>query len=133
MSTAEKHGSVSAALEAVPIIDEAVLEELRELDDEGGGFFEEVVQAYVQDAPAMADDLRSGISGGDVEKTARIAHSLKTSSLQIGAQGLGELCRQVEEKSRGGSCEGLQALLPAIDAQVTAVCATLATRIETTA
>ena len=132
-STAEEHGSVSAALEAVPIIDEAVLEELRELDDEDGGFFEEVVQAYVQDAPAMADDLHSGISGGDVEKTTRIAHSLKTTSLQIGAQGLGELCRQVEEKSRGGSCEGLQALLPAIGAQVTAVCATLATRIKTTA
>ena len=131
-STDDGQVGVSATLESIVIIDEAVLDELRELDDEGGGFFEEVVQAYVKDAPVMVDDLRAGIGGGNVEKITRVAHSLKTSSFQLRAQGLGELCRQVEEKSRGGSCEGLEALLPAIESQVVAVCATLTTRVEAT-
>jgi HPt (histidine-containing phosphotransfer) domain-containing protein len=119
---------VSEALESV--IDEATLDELRQLDDEDGGFLEEVVQAYVQDAHVLLDDLRAGIGCGNAKKTARAAHSLKTPSFQVGALGLGELCRQVEEKSRGGSCEGLESLLQAIAAQVVAVSAALTTQIE---
>ena len=112
------------------IIDEAVLDELRQLDDEDGGFFEEVVQAYVKDAPLRVDDLHIWIRGGNADKISRAANSLETSSRQLGALALGELCRQVEERSRGGSCEGLETLLPAIESQVAAACAALTTRIE---
>ena len=112
------------------IIDEVVLDDLRQLDDEDGEFFEEVVQTYVQDAHLLLDDLRAGIGCGNAEKTARAAHSLKTPSFQLGALELGELCRQVEEKSRGGSCEGLESPLQEIAAQVVAVCAALTNRIK---
>ena len=120
--------SVTAASES--ILDEAALDELRDLDDQDGGFFLEVVQAYLTDVPAMVDELRLGIQNGNAERTTRVAHSMKSSSFQLGAKQLGELCRQAEELSRRGSCEGLEPLLAAIESQVVAVRAALATEIE---
>jgi HPt (histidine-containing phosphotransfer) domain-containing protein len=75
----------------------------------------EIVDAFVEDAPALLAELRRGVEQGDAALAQRAAHSLKSGGLTFGATGFAELCRQAENAARGGEAAGIAPLMAPIE------------------
>ena len=65
-------------------------------------FVDELVDTYLEDGTQIVEQLRDAASRGSVADLVRPAHSLKSSSLNVGALPLGEQCRTLEEAARRG-------------------------------
>ncbi len=76
----------------------------RLIDMTGGelDFVDELIDTYVEEAEGQVVALRAALTRDDQEGLIRAAHSLKSSSLNVGALALGEACRELEEGSRQG-------------------------------
>ena len=84
-------------------IDRATFERL--VDMAGGEleFVDELVDTYLEDGAQQVELLRDAAAdGAGPDALVRPAHSLKSSSLNVGALALGELCRTLEEAARRG-------------------------------
>lgn len=57
---------------------------------------DEVVEAYVADAPGRMDAIVDAVEAGDAEAIGRAAHAYKSSSAQVGATRLHELLKELE-------------------------------------
>ena len=77
-----------------PIIDPATFAELQETA--GADFVSELVQTFLEEAPAMLQELRDALASGNAEGYRRAAHSLKSNSLTFGARTLAALAREQE-------------------------------------
>lgn len=84
-------------------IDGATLANL--LDATGGdqAFVDELIDTYLGEGARLVADLVAAAGAGDVAGLVLPAHSLKSSSQNVGALELGERCRALEEDARGGS------------------------------
>jgi HPt (histidine-containing phosphotransfer) domain-containing protein len=82
------------------LIDHATLNELREaLGDELDG----IIKLYVDGLPEQADALVQLLAAQDLPTLRRTAHSLKGSSVSMGAQALGALSAQIERLAATGT------------------------------
>ena len=80
-----------------------VLQTLRELDESGGnGLLREVFGLFLQAAPQGLDQVNSAIEAGDAAALARVAHGLKSSSANVGAETLSGCYRELERMARDG-------------------------------
>jgi HPt (histidine-containing phosphotransfer) domain-containing protein len=86
-----------------PVLDRTTLDGIRQLDDGSGRLLAQVIQLYVEGAPGLLGELRRGFDGHDVELVKRAAHTLKSSSGNVGALRLAELCRRIETAARAGT------------------------------
>jgi len=75
-------------------IDIAIFSELR--DTTGSDFVRELVDTFLEEAPAMLADLRDALARGDADRFRRAAHSLKSNSHTFGAIALGNLAKDLE-------------------------------------
>jgi HPt (histidine-containing phosphotransfer) domain-containing protein len=75
-------------------IDRATFEALKETT--GAEFVVELVDTFLQEAPAMLDELRRTLAAKDADKFRRTAHSLKSNSNTFGALTLGAMARELE-------------------------------------
>lgn len=92
-------------------IDIAVFSELR--DTTGSDFVRELVDTFLEEAPAMVADLRDALARGDAERFRRAAHSLKSNSNTFGAMALGSLAKDLELAGLAGTVSrGEEALAP---------------------
>ena len=81
------------------LLDHATLNELREaLGDE----LDSIVRLYVQDLPSHTQTLLDLWAQRDLATLRRSAHSLKGSSVSMGAQRLGALAAQIEKLAAAG-------------------------------
>jgi HPt (histidine-containing phosphotransfer) domain-containing protein len=69
-------------------------------------FVDDLVDTYLADALDQMGALDAAVAAGDAAALTRPAHSLKSSSLNVGALELGGLARQLEEQGRGGQMDG---------------------------
>ncbi|MBP2678971.1 MAG: hypothetical protein H6Q82_2036, partial [Deltaproteobacteria bacterium] len=84
-------------------IDESVLDGIRELEGAGNhGFFERIVKLYLSGAPGLVEGVLAGAEKGDMDSLLLAVHTLKSSSANVGAIGLSDLCRKIEGKARTG-------------------------------
>ncbi|HEX2709321.1 MAG TPA: response regulator, partial [Candidatus Deferrimicrobium sp.] len=84
-------------------IDKTVLDGIRELEGAGNhGFFERIINLYLSGASGLVGGILSAAEKGDMESLLRAAHTLKSSSANVGATGLSDLCRKIEGKARAG-------------------------------
>ena len=65
-----------------------------------------VVSLYLEQTPKLLEELALAIRQSDAEAQASIAHTVKSSSLTVGAVALADTCRKIEEWSREGRVEG---------------------------
>ena len=82
----------------MPIIDKATFEELKQMS--GEDYINELIDAFLEDAPNMIAAMRAAISAQDVESFRRNAHSLKSNANTFGATELGVLARELEFMAR---------------------------------
>jgi HPt (histidine-containing phosphotransfer) domain-containing protein len=100
------------------VLDQATLDSL--VDSVGGDieFLAELIDTYVADAPLQLEALNSALAAGDVAELVRPAHTLKSASASLGALGLAERCRQLEQSAKTGSLEGAAQTIDGIAAEV---------------
>jgi HPt (histidine-containing phosphotransfer) domain-containing protein len=85
-------------------IDAAAFANLLEMTGGDIEFVDDLVDTYLEEGVSLIDRMRMAASAGDGanDDLLRAAHSLKSSSLNVGALSLGELCRALEADARGG-------------------------------
>ena len=74
-----------------------------------------VVELYLSSTPTLLQTLREAESGGDAEKLKAAAHSFKSSSANLGALKLADVCKELETLGRAGSTEGALPLLMQVE------------------
>ncbi|HDK38508.1 MAG TPA: hybrid sensor histidine kinase/response regulator, partial [Thiolapillus brandeum] len=84
-------------------VDLAILDELQDLMEEG---FADLLKTYLRDSPQRLMDIRDAIKAGDAEMLRGAAHTLKSSSANMGALLLSELAKKLEMLGREGTTKG---------------------------
>jgi HPt (histidine-containing phosphotransfer) domain-containing protein len=108
--------SVSPA-EGSTAVDRAALDRLLAVTGGDAAFLDELVDAFLADAPTQLGALRGAADSGIITELVRPAHSLKTNSANMGAESLAELCRSLEVVARGGSVDDPVSRVRAIEAE----------------
>ena len=106
-----------------PTIDRATFDALRETT--GADFVKELVDTFLEEAPAMLEELRTAYTTGDADTFRRTAHSLKSNSNTFGALALGTLARELELGGIAKAAEGGGRSLDALEQEYSRVAAAL--------
>ncbi len=69
----------------------------------GEALLRKIIGVYFDSAPPLLKSLRATLQGGDPEAARRAVHTLKSSSANLGASSLSELCRAIEANARAGN------------------------------
>ena len=92
---------------AAPTFDPGVLEGLDALAGEQG-FRVQIIAAYVASSQQLLASMERGLVGGDRDALARAAHTLSSSSAQVGGLRLAVLCKSLEAAARQRSADALE-------------------------
>jgi HPt (histidine-containing phosphotransfer) domain-containing protein len=65
--------------------------------------FPAIIRGYIEHAPTLMRELDEGVAAADAGRLVRPAHSLKSSSANVGAKRLSEISQDVEHAAREGS------------------------------
>lgn len=97
---AERREEPAAAAAPAPVVlDESVLAELREVM---GNEFDNLVQMFLADAARYIAALEEAASANDLERMIGPAHTLKSSSANLGAMAVSAAARRIETAAREG-------------------------------
>ena len=100
------------------MLDARPLQMLRSLQTPGmPDILEQTIDLFFADAPLQIDKIREALARGDVRAAGHAAHSLKSSSRNLGAARLGRTCEKLELAGRAGVGDGAQALCDEIEAE----------------
>jgi two-component system sensor histidine kinase/response regulator len=98
------------------------------IDEYGEDFLVELIDVYLNDTPNRLRQLRQAFDGDDTANFVREAHTLKSSSANLGAMGLSALAKEMEFAGRNGEIEKMATELNHLEeafAQVKAVLETV--------
>ena len=96
-----------------PVIDQRALQQIAELDPgDDGEFVNSIIDTYVENAEVLMLELSESVGDDEVEVATRAAHSLKSSSANVGATRFSSLCAAMEKHGRDGN---LQAIADRLD------------------
>ena len=108
-------------------IDAAIIGDLL---DTMGSEFGDLVRVYLEDAPQQINAIAAAAATGDAAAQLAPAHTLKSSSANIGATTLSELARRIEHAARAGVPTGPAELAAGIQPEYERVAADLSRLIE---
>jgi signal transduction histidine kinase/DNA-binding response OmpR family regulator len=94
----------------------ATIAQLQEMDD-NDGFFNRIIEAYLEKSPVDIEQLNQGLASSDPEALRKAAHSFKSSSYNLGAHKLAELCKTLEKRVRDKDLEQAGWLCASIDGE----------------
>ncbi|HHW77517.1 MAG TPA: response regulator, partial [Xanthomonadaceae bacterium] len=93
-------------------LDERALAQIRALQRSGKpGLLGKIIGLYLDGSPKLLQQARDAVAGADPEALRQAAHSLKSSSANLGATRLAALCRELEQSGRERRLEGVVELL----------------------
>ncbi len=78
-------------------------------------YLHELIDSFLEDAPQLVTDLRSGVEAGDAKRVHVAAHSLKANAADFGATRLRDFNRTLEEMAKNGTLEEAPDLVTAIE------------------
>lgn len=82
------------------IIDKNVLQELRKMEVIlNKKIVDKIISLYLEHTPQQIKDMEKDLEMGDIESFCRQAHTLKSSSGNVGAIKMAELCAALEKDS----------------------------------
>ena len=105
------------------VLDAVILDSLRELESMGGqaGLLEKIIHLYLDTAPKYMEQMRIAIADHDAGALKVAAHTLKSSSANLGARGFAELCKKLEIIGREGSFVDTETMLMGLAQNYTTV------------
>ena len=84
-------------------IDQATFNELKQMS--GADFINELIDAFLDEAPNMIQNMHTALDTKDVESFRRNAHSLKSNANTFGATELGALAKELEMMGKQSNLE----------------------------
>ncbi len=101
-------------------LDRTALDNILLLGKSGGpALLRRIIEIYFRNAPDLIGAMQAAVAAGDMAALGRAAHSLKSSSLNVGAARLGRLCREIETAVRSDSPDAAVKLAEGIGAEYT--------------
>ena len=93
-----------------PLLDNKILESLRELDALSAkpGFFKKLVNLYLETSPNYVVQIREAIAANDCEALKLAAHTLKGASANLGALQFADDCHVLEAMGRDETLAGAE-------------------------
>ena len=85
------------------VIDKAAFDQLKQIS--GEDFMDELIDAFLDDAPGMLSGMRAALAAKDVDTFRRNAHSLKSNANTFGALELGSLAKELELMAKGNNLD----------------------------
>jgi PAS domain S-box-containing protein len=105
-----------ASQESVDAVDGQVLHRLRKVMTNGRPeLLAKVINLYLSESPKLLQRLRRAAVANDGAELARVAHSLKSSSANVGAKALSRYCENMESSARRGEVAAARTLLAQIE------------------
>ncbi|MBU1053701.1 MAG: response regulator [Proteobacteria bacterium] len=106
----------SSIAERESLIDMSFLNNIKSLQRPGRpNLLSKVIENYVESAPHLIGAIRQGIADKDPTALRSAAHSLKSSSANVGASSLATLCRQIESIGHARATDGADILFQQIE------------------
>jgi HPt (histidine-containing phosphotransfer) domain-containing protein len=104
------------------VIDWSVLDAFQSIRKPGGpDLRRHIMNVFLNSSPALMDGIRAAFSASDGETLAKAAHSLKSSSMNVGAVKVGAVCKELERIGKTGELGEHTVLLARIQAEYAAV------------
>jgi HPt (histidine-containing phosphotransfer) domain-containing protein len=110
-------GGATPEEDAEPAIDAGAWANLLDMTGGDQEFVDELADTYLEEGTGLIATLRRAAPRGVGEEMLRSAHSLKSSSVNLGALRLGGLARSLEEASRAGDVPDADARVMAIEVE----------------
>ncbi len=99
-------------------VDHNVLSALRKLQMKGKpDILEKIIRAYITTSESLIAELRYALAGNNLEALQNSAHSLKSSSANVGAIALSEICKELEMNCMKNTLGNTTDLLSAIESE----------------
>lgn len=116
---------------AFPCIDRTAIRSLKALQMEGApSILKRVITAYLRGSDALLPELDCALSDGDTDALGKAAHSLKSSSANVGAAQLAELSRQLEMDCKNAAVKNAAQQIEALHLEYARVRLTLEKELE---
>ena len=107
-------------------IDPKALDNIRALQRQGApDMVSKVINIYLKESPKFLKTLQDALSSQDATALQKAAHSFKSSSANVGAIGLSELCKDMEAMGRENKTDNAAPLLSQIQKEYETVQAAL--------
>jgi CheY-like chemotaxis protein len=101
-------------------LDANAIEAVRQLDPDGSDrLLARLIALYRDDSSQLLADIDNGMRTGDAQAVARAAHTLKSSSANLGATNVASIARQIEHAARAGEIGELAGAVTNLKAQRT--------------
>jgi HPt (histidine-containing phosphotransfer) domain-containing protein len=94
-------------------VDPQKLRELTEMTD--SEFVQELISAYLEDAPEQILEMRQALETEEQQRFARAAHSLKSTSANLGASMLQQYAKELEAYGRAGDLAAAAEQFPRLE------------------
>ena len=101
-------------------LDHSAIDAVRQLDPDGNDrLLARLIALYRDDSSQLLADIDNAMKSGDAGAVARAAHTLKSSSANLGATNVAAIARAIEHSARGGDIADLPQSLTRLRAQRT--------------
>ncbi|HTU68251.1 MAG TPA: response regulator [Steroidobacteraceae bacterium] len=101
-------------------LDHSAIEAVRQLDPDGQDrLLQRLIALYRDDSSQLLADIDNGLKTSDADAIARAAHTLKSSSANLGATNVAAIARQIEHSARSGDIKDLAGSITKLRAQRT--------------
>jgi len=129
-SASKREGHVTDG-DGVPVLDQAILDQLRSLQSgTGTSFVQKVFGLYIENAPGLVADIDRAIVAGNGADAARAAHALKSMSYNVGAARMAALGLAIEKRGRDAARPPMGDLACDIAAALPATIAAMKTHLD---
>jgi two-component system, sensor histidine kinase and response regulator len=89
-------------------VEKEISDKAREwIEEYGEDFLVDLIDVYLEDTPNRIAQMRGAVGGGETDTLIREAHTLKSSSANVGAMRLSALAKQMEFDWRSGDFAGM--------------------------
>ncbi|MCI0476391.1 MAG: Hpt domain-containing protein, partial [Anaerolineales bacterium] len=110
---------VPPAPEEEPIINPAVLDSFRQLQEPGGpNIITQLIDLFLSELPTKLAAIQQAIGNRDATRLNKAAHTLKGSSANMGAQRAARVCLELENLGKAGDLTGAEDLFARLEQEL---------------
>jgi PAS domain S-box-containing protein len=111
-----RHAFAQDAVDPLPLIDARVIDELRQLDEPNThSLLHGLLPDYLHEAPAAISDIKRLADRREARQLAHQAHKLGGVSASLGACGMADMCRRIEQQLANGDLASLPAMIDQLE------------------
>jgi len=119
-------GKTQPAVEDESPIDKSALDRIKAVQQPGmPDLVEKVINLYLNDAQSLCHNIHEAVGKNDPQALSKAAHSLKSSSANVGAIKLASLCKELETLGRANTIANAQDIVNQMDSEYKRVIDTL--------